>query len=72
MVRIGCRQRPESDAAEVRVTIDERERMQQLCTLIQNEKEQSKLTDLMQELLAILERNSRRHSTDREKENPKL
>ena len=57
-------------AAEVFMTAEERERVQQLCTVIQNEMEHSKLTDLLQELLELLESNEHCGFADREKKNP--
>jgi len=46
------------------MTVEKWERVHQLCSAIQNEKEHSKLTDLMQKLLELLESNEARHSAD--------
>jgi hypothetical protein len=52
------------------MTAEEWQRVRQLCTSIQNEKEHSKLTDLMQELLKLLESNEGGRSTEGENQQP--
>lgn len=62
---------PESIVVEVLMTSEDQVRVQQLCILIQNETEQCKLTELMQQLLELLDGNLGR-SADTERKNPSL